>query len=290
MTDPDPVFEGLRPQLFALAYRMLGMAGDAEDVLQEAFLRWSATERDEVREPGAFLTTVVTRLCLDILGSARARRESYVGPWLPEPVLSDDDPGTAAELSESLSLAFLVLLEELTPAERAAFLLHDVFGYGYDELSRIVAKEPAACRQLVSRARRHVAARRQRFDADLQLAERLCQEFVTACAGGDIDRLVGSLARDVVVWTDGGGKVSAALRPVTGAGRAARFLIGVTGKIPAGGAVQFARLNGQPGVLITVEGAVTAAVALDIVAGSIVGVRVVTNPDKLAAVNNAVGS
>jgi RNA polymerase sigma-70 factor (ECF subfamily) len=289
VTDPDPVFEALRPRLFALAYRMLGMVADAEDVLQEAFLRWSATDRDKVREPGAFLTTVVTRLCMDILGSARARRESYVGPWLPEPLLAGDDPAASAELADSLSLAFLVLLEELTPAERAAFLLHDVFGYGYDELSRIVAKDPAACRQLVSRARRHAAARRQRFDADPELAGRLCQEFVTACAGGDIDRLVGILAQDVVVWTDGGGKVKAALRPVTGPERAARFLIGVTRKIPAGSTVQLARLNGQPGVLITVDGAVTAALALDIVTGSIVGVRVVTNPDKLAAVNTAAG-
>jgi RNA polymerase sigma-70 factor (ECF subfamily) len=290
MTDPDPVFEALRPRLFALAYRMLGMVADAEDVLQEAFLRWSATDRDVVREPAAYLTTVVTRLCIDILGSARAKREKYVGPWLPEPLLADDDPAASPELADSLSLAFLVLLEELTPAERAAFLLHDVFGYGYDELSRIIAKEPAACRQLVSRARRHVTGRRQRFDADRKLADRLCEEFVTACAGGDIDRLVGILARDVVVWTDGGGKVSAALRPVTGPDRAARFLIGVTQRIPTASAVQLARLNGQPGVLIGQEGAVTAALALDIVDGLIAGVRVVTNPDKLAAVNTPAGS
>src|ERR1700761_28523 len=157
MTSPDPVFEELRPRLFALAYRMLGMVADAEGVPRGASRGGGAPARDRVREPAAYLTTVVTRLCLDILGSARAKRETYVGPWLPEPLLADDDPAASAELADSLSLAFLVLLEELTPAERAALLLHDVFVYGFDELSRIIAKEPAACRQLVSRARRHVA-------------------------------------------------------------------------------------------------------------------------------------
>ena len=288
MTGSDETFDDLRPRLFGLAYRMLGTVADAEDIVHDAYLRWRSSGRDDIRSPGAYLTTVVTRLCVDALGSARARRERYVGPWLPEPVLvAAGDPAESAELADSLSLAFLVLLEELTPPERAAFLLHDVFDYGYDELSAMLAKEEPACRQLVSRARRHVAARGRRFDADRHRAEKLSRQFVAACAGGDVEGLVAILADDAVVWTDGGGKATAARRPVVGAERAARFLVGVVRKIPPGSRVQLVALNGQPGVVVIEEGAVTSAVALDIIDGAICGVRVIVNPDKLSAVNAA---
>jgi RNA polymerase sigma factor (sigma-70 family) len=191
-------FMALRPKLFGVAYRMLGSVSDAEDVVQEAYLRWQQVERADVDSPEAFLTTVVVRLSLDELRSARARRERYVGPWLPEPLVVDDnDPAVATELADSLSMAFLVLLEALSPLERAAFLLREVFGYGYDELAAMLDKDAAACRQLVSRARRHVEARRQRYDADRRTSAELARRFVAACLTGDLEPVVGLLTEDV---------------------------------------------------------------------------------------------
>jgi RNA polymerase sigma-70 factor, ECF subfamily len=287
MTDDD-VFQQLRPELMGLAYRMLGTVSDAEDVLHEAYLRWRAQVRDDVRSPKAFLITVVTRLCIDALGSARARRETYVGPWLPEPVLVDEtSPAEVGELSDSLSLAFLVLLEELSAPERAAFLLHDVFGYGYGELSTALSRDQAACRQLVSRARGHVAARRHRFEADRGRAAELTKQFLAACAGADLQGLLRILADDVVVWTDGGGKAKAAPRPVMGAHRAARFLVAIARDTPDGTDVRQVNLNGQPGLVALYGGVAVAVVVLDIAGGLVSGVRVVANPDKLAAVNAA---
>jgi len=277
-------FLGLRARLFGVAYRMLGSATEAEDVIQEAYVRWSERGQGDVAAPSAYLTTIVTRLCIDHLRSARARRETYKGPWLPEPVEADaPGPGESAELADSLSLAFLVLLEELQPVERAAFLLHDVFDYPYDEIAGIVDRSEAACRQLVSRARRRVDAPRHRFDADRAHGRELTRKFVVACATGDLDGLLGLLSDDVIVWTDGGGKVRAALRPVTGPHRAARFLLSVTKRIPVGVSSREVALNGQPGVVFEVDGRVTIAVTLDIAADRVVGVRVVTNPDKLVA-------
>ena len=285
-TSDDGVFQHLRPELFGIAYRMLGTASDAEDVMHEAYLRWRAGARDEVRSPRAFLGTIVTRLCIDVLTSARAQRESYVGPWLPEPLLVDETgPAEVSELSDSLSLAFLVLLEELSAAERAAFLLHDVFGYGYDELATALTRDPAACRQLVARARKHLAARQRRFDADRGLASQLTEQFLAACAGGDLGALLAILSEDVVVWTDGGGKARAASQPVMGGVKAARFLIAIARNTPAGTEVHRATLNGQPGLLAISEGTAISAVVLDIVEGRVTGVRVVANPDKLTAVN-----
>jgi RNA polymerase sigma-70 factor, ECF subfamily len=284
----DEVFQQLRPELFGLAYRMLAIAADAEDVVQEAYLRWRAQPRDDVRSPRAFLITVVTRLCLDALGSARARRETYVGPWLPEPLLVDElGPAGAGDLSDSLSLAFLVVLEELSALERAAFLLHDVFGYGYGELSTALGRDQAACRQLVARARTHVAARGRRFEADQSQAHELTKQFLAACAGGDLKALLTLLADDVVVWTDGGGKAKAAPKAVTGAAKAARFLIAVARGTPKGTEVIEANLNGQPGLLALYGGSAVSAVVLDIAEGRVSGVRVVANPDKLSAVNAA---
>ena len=284
----DEVFQELRPELFGLCYRMLAIAADAEDVVHEAYLRWRAEPRGDVRSPRAFLITVVTRLCLDALGSARARRETYVGPWLPEPLLVDElGPAGASELSDSLSLAFLVVLEELSALERAAFLLHDVFGYGYGELSAALVRDQAACRQLVARARRHVAARGGRFEADRKRAHELTKQFLAACAGGDLKALLAMLADDVVVWTDGGGKAKAAHGPVIGAAKAARFLVAIARGTPAGTEVIETNLNGQPGLLALYGGSAVSAVMLDIADGLVNAVMVVANPDKLSAVNSS---
>lgn len=280
MGDPDR-FLAERRLLFAVAYRMLGSAADAEDVVQEAFLRW-AEYGNPVDRPRSFLTTTVVRLCLDQLGSARARRVEYVGPWLPEPVLVDDaGPAEAAELADSLTMAFLVLLEELAPAERAAFLLHDVFGYGYQEIAAMLRRREPAARQLVARARRRIGERRRRFDADPQQGEHLAGQFLAACSTGDLQALMSVLAGDVVVWTDGGGKARAARNPVYGAQKAARFLIGIAKDVPPGVGVSLARLNGQPGAVITESGRVTTAIVLDILDSRVTGVRIVVNPDKL---------
>jgi RNA polymerase sigma-70 factor, ECF subfamily len=277
-------FLELRPSLFGVAYRMLGTVTEAEDVVQEAFVRWSSAEQGQVDNAAAYLTTIVTRLCIDYLRSARVRRESYKGPWLPEPIESDAPaPGESAELADSLSLAFLVLLEELQPVERAAFLLHDVFDYPYDQIAHMVDRRQDACRQMVSRARRSIAARRHRFDADRAHGRELTRRFLLACSTGDLDGLLAMLADDVTVWTDGGGKVRAALRPVVGPHRAARFLMTTASRLSAGVSSRELELNGQPGVVFEVDGTVTIALIVDVLDGKVVGVRVVTNPDKLVA-------
>jgi RNA polymerase sigma-70 factor (ECF subfamily) len=284
----DEIFQQCRSELFGIAYRMLGSAIDAADIVAEAYLRWRSAPRDNVRNPKAYLATVVSRLSVDALTSARARRESYVGPWLPEPLLTDEvGPAEASELSDSLSLAFLVLLEELSPAERAAFLLHDVFGYSYAEIASALGRAQPACRHLVARARKDLLARRRRFDADQKLAEELAGRFLAACAGGDVNALLLILAKDVVVWTDGGGKARAAPKAIVGAEKAARFLTGITRKAPAGTDVVHVNLNGQPGLVALQAGVAFAAVALDVADGLVCGVRVVANPDKLAALNAA---
>jgi len=278
VTSPDvSAFEEWRPLLFGIAYRMLGSAADAEDIVQEACLRWLERSDRRVESVRAYLVTVVTRLCIDQLRSARATRVTYAGPWLPEPVVVDDQ--SAVEQADSLSLAFLVLLEELTPPERAAYLLHDVFGYGFEEVARSMERTPAGCRQLASRARRRIGDRRRRFDADQRHGRALTRQFMAACASGDLEGLLGLLAEDVVVWTDGGGKVRAAMRPVVGPYRSSRFLLHVARKVH--GLPQEVTLNGQPAMVFVDGDQVVSAVVLDIVDARIVGVRVVSNPDKL---------
>ncbi|MFL6239586.1 MAG: RNA polymerase sigma-70 factor [Actinomycetes bacterium] len=284
MGDVDQ-FVALKPKLFGIAYRMLGSVSDAEDVVQEAYLRWQGADTTEVRSAEAFLTTVVVRLSLDELRSARARRESYVGPWLPEPLLVDErDPAAAAELADSLSMAFLVVLESLSPVERAAFLLHEVFGYEYDDIAAMLDKQPAACRQLVSRAKRNVGDRRQRYDADRRRGQELAQQFQLACLTGDLDAMLALLSDDATVWTDGGGVVKAARRVIVGARKAARFLIAVTPNIPPTAQMYDAVVNGQPGTLVVDEGAAIMTIAYDVLDGRIVGIRVVSNPAKLASI------
>ncbi len=270
-------FEEWRPLLFGIAYRMLGRAADAEDVVQDACIRWLRRNDVEVRSVRAYLVTIVTRLCLDELDSSRAQRVTYTGPWLPEPVVVDE--ASAAEQADSLSLAFLVLLEELTPLERAAYLLHDIFGYTFEEVARTLGRTPTACRQLGSRARQHVEQRRQRFDVDLRHGRELTDRFLVACATGDLSSLLAMLSDDVVVWTDGGGKVRAAMRPVVGPHRSSRFLINVAKRLH--GVPRATVLNGQPATVFLDEDNVVAALVLDILDGTIVGVRAVTNPDKL---------
>jgi RNA polymerase sigma-70 factor (ECF subfamily) len=279
-------FEEWRPLLFGIAYRMLGSAADAEDAVQDACVRWLRRGDEPVESVRSYLVTIVTRLCLDELDSARAKRVSYAGPWLPEPVVTDE--AWAVEQADSLSLAFLVLLEELTPLERAAYLLHDVFGYSFDEVGVSLGRAPAACRQLGARARRHIEERRQRFDADLQHGKELTDRFLVACATGDLSALLTMLSHDVVVWTDGGGKVRAAVRPVVGSHRSSRFLLNVAKRVH--GVPRPAVLNGQPATVFVQDGDVVAALVLDIIGGSIVGVRVVSNPDKLERLSAQLGS
>jgi RNA polymerase sigma-70 factor (ECF subfamily) len=281
------VTEELRPLLFGIAYRMVGEVGAAEDIVQEAYLRRHG-EEGAVRSERAFLTTVTTRLAIDHLRSARVRRESYVGPWLPEPLVeaSGDDPAAHAELADSLSLAFLVLLERLSPVERAVFLLHEAFGHSHDEIAAVVGKTPENCRQLLRRARQHVEAERPRFDIDRDEHRELTRRFAMACAMGDADGLLEMLAPDVVASADGGGKFNAARRPVAGAARVAKMLLGITRRRRdelAG--VEEVDVNGRPGLLLRRhDGSVQSVVTVDVAGGRIQAIHTVVNPDKLARV------
>jgi RNA polymerase sigma-70 factor, ECF subfamily len=277
-------FEERRGLLFGIAYRMLGSASNAEDIVQEACVRWLGRDEDRVESVRAYLVTIVTRLCMDHLASAHAQRVTYTGPWLPEPVMLEDE-FSAVEQADTLSIAFLVLLEELSPAERAAYLLHDIFGYRFDEVARSLGRTPAGCRQLATRARRRIEHRRQRFDADAQHGRELTHAFIRACGTGDLDGLVELLADDVVVWTDGGGKVRAAMRTVVGVHRSSRFLVNVAKRLD--GVPRDATLNGQPGAVFIGDGVVVASLVLDILDAKIVGVRVISNPDKLKLLTDA---
>ena len=282
----DGLYRELRPFVFSIAYRMLGTASEAEDVVQESFLRLHRAGADEIRAPKSFLATVATRLSIDRLRSARARREQYFGTWLPEPIVTDDEleARDEAETADSLSLAFLVLLESLTPVERAVFLLRDVFEYDYGEIARIVGKREDNVRQIAARARRHVDKRRPRFDASRAERERLAKRFFAAASAEDREALAGLLAPDVVFYGDGGGNVRGAIpRPVFGRDRVARLLLGFarTGE-ELGLRVRLAEVNRQPGfVVLTPDGAPFSVLALDIADGVITAVRSIVNPDKL---------
>lgn len=309
-------FDALRPLLFGIAYRMLGSVQDAEDIVQDAYLRWEAAPETAIASPKAYLSTIVTRLCLDHLRSARVQREQYVGPWLPEPLVSERAPDVAeaSELRESVSLAFLVLLERLTPLERAVFLLHEVFGYEHREIAAMVGRSEAHCRQLARRARRaldgvsrptadgtgavpaagsggvagpgpeHGAAAGRPLATALDEPERLTREFLRAVTAGDLPALVATLAEDITLWTDGGGKVRAALQPIHGADRAARFLLGIMAKLPAALTLRAAWVNGTPGVVAYQDGVPVGVLALEVAAGRICALRIIVNPDKLRRV------
>ena len=279
----------LRPLLFAIAYRMLGSVGDAEDVVQESFLRYQRAleEGADVASPRAYLSATATRLAIDELRSARHRRESYVGAWLPEPLMtSDDDAAESAELADSVSMAFLLLLETLSPVERAVFLLHDVFAYGYDEIAAIVGKTEANARQIAARARAHVEERRPRFDASSAKRDELARAFLAAAREGDVARLESLLAEDAIAYGDGGGKAAAVARPVEGRTQVARFLAGI-GRYAARDRIDIvlAHANGGPALVgVDADGNVVNVMVLEIEGGRIVAARSVLNPDKLGHV------
>jgi RNA polymerase sigma-70 factor (ECF subfamily) len=295
MSNPGESFEPHRRRLLGLAYRMLGSMADAEDAVQDAYLRWHAVDRDQVSDPRAFLMTTTTRICLDLLMSARARREEYVGPWLPEPVVDTAAlaPDSRAELADDLSIALLLTLDRLSPLERAAFLLHDVFEFSFGEVAAALERSEAACRQLAARARAHVRAARPRGAAAPQRSPeidakhaRLLSAFAAATQSGDLSALMRLLASDVRVVTDGGGKVRAAEKVIDGADRVARFLVEATRKRPGAWwrddfTPRFAIINGLPGVIVDApEGAVQTA-AFEIEGDVIRAMYVVRNPDKL---------
>jgi RNA polymerase sigma-70 factor (ECF subfamily) len=282
----DGLYRELRPFAFSIAYRMLGTASEAEDVVQESFLRLHRAGADEVRAPKSFLATVATRLSIDRLRSARARREQYFGTWLPEPIVTDDEleARDEADTADSLSLAFLVLLESLTPVERAVFLLRDVFDYEYGEIARIVGKREDNVRQIAARARRHVDERRPRFDASRAERERLAERFFAAAVAEDRDALAELLAPDVAFYGDGGGKVRGAIpRPVFGRDRVTRLLLGFarTG-VELELRMRLAEVNGQPGaVFFDPDGSPFSVLTVDVAEGAVTAVRSIVNPDKL---------
>ena len=291
-SDPAASFEPHRRRLLGLAYRMLGSMADAEDAVQETYLRWHAARRDEVSDPRAFLMTTATRICLDMLTSARARREEYVGPWLPEPVVDTSvlAADSRTELAEDLSIALLLTLERLSPLERAAFLLHEVFDFSFREVAAALDRSEAACRQLAARARARVRAVRPRGAApnpahsrklDAQHTQ-LISAFVAAAQSGDLSTLTQLLASDVRVITDGGGKAAASLNVLDGADRAARFLVGATRKgWRPDFTLRFAAINGLPGVIVDGPEGPLQTAAFEIEDGAIRALYVVRNPDKL---------
>ncbi|WP_027341202.1 RNA polymerase sigma-70 factor [Hamadaea tsunoensis] len=277
------VFTRHRRLLFDVAYRMTGSVADAEDLVQEAWLRWSATDESTVANPRAYLVRTVTNLSLNQLTSARARREAYVGPWLPEPLLTQPDSSQEAEMAESISMAMLVVLETLTPVERAVFLLHEVFGYAHGEIADILGKSEVAVRQTATRARAHVAARRPRFDTDDRVRVEATDRFRAACAGGDLNAMMELLAPDVVLWSDGGGIVTAARRPLVGADHVARWMLGVMRK-PESAAAEFgpALVNGEPAIVGYYGDQPVGTIHVEVADGKITEVRMVVNPEKLA--------
>jgi RNA polymerase sigma-70 factor (TIGR02957 family) len=286
MTEREQLLDELRPVSFAIAYRMLGSVSEAEDVVQEALLRvYQALQTGEpIASPRAFLATVTTRLAINELRSARVRRENYVGEWLPEPIITDsrDDPAGHAEMADSLSLAMLVLLESLSPEQRAVLLLHDVFDYGYPEIAAIVGKSDDNVRQLATRARRHVEQRRPRFQTTREQRDELAARFFAAVEQGDLAGLEALLAHDVELTGDGGGKVPAIARPLRGRSRVARTLIdSVVARLPEV-SLRLAEVNGGPGALyLDSQQRLIGVMALDIAGGQITSISSIVNPDKL---------
>jgi RNA polymerase sigma-70 factor (ECF subfamily) len=275
------VFEAHRPLLFSIAYRMLGSAMEAEDMVQEAYLRYQATPAETIESPKAFLCAIVTRLCLDYLKSARVQRESYLGPWLPEPVYTGGSPASLVSERESISMAFLVVLESLTPVERAVFLLRDVFDYPYDEISEIVEKTPENCRQIYHRAKRYLMERRPRHQPSPEDQQKLIASFRQAVEAGDLDTLTQLLAEDVVLYSDGGGKVNAARVPVRGGELLAQFLVNINRIYGQDTQVQIEEINAEPALIIWQNARVASVFTFSMDEGIISTIRVVVNPDKL---------
>jgi RNA polymerase sigma-70 factor, ECF subfamily len=287
------VFAGLRPLMFSIAYRMLGTVSEAEDMVQEAFLRYHKAVADtgQPQSPKAYLSAVTTRLCIDHLRSARVRREAYVGEWLPEPLLTGPpvlgqpaaDPADLAEQADSLSMAFLLLLQRLTPLERAAFLLHDVFDYSYDETGDVVGRSVASCRQLVHRARQHLAAERPRFDVASEQRDELASRFFAAVTDGDVDGLVSLLAADVEMHGDAGGVPPFWGRPIVGRDHVCRLLVAVGKQLrEVGGTLQLTEINGQPGALVRgPDGSLISVLGIDVAGGQVLTCRSIISRPKL---------
>lgn len=287
--DRTQLFNQHRDYLFSIAYRMLGSAMDAEDMVQDTFFRWEKATQEEIDSPKAYLASIVTRLCIDYLRSARVQRESYLGPWLPEPILTEQAPDAseALDLSESISMAFLVLLESLSPTERAVFLLREVFNYSYAEVAKMVNKTEGNCRQMIRRARQHIEAGRPRYTVSPEAQQALTMQFTEACVSGDLASLMTMLADDVSLWSDGGGKAIAATRPLHGPEKVAQFLMGIARKAPPNTTTQFAHANGQPSIIIYIESQPTAVMTIEIGYAKdgktpvVTALRNILNPDKL---------
>jgi len=293
------LFETYRPLMFSIAYRMLGSATDAEDIVQEAFLRCQGVDYESIRAPKAFFGTVVTRLSLNQLTSARAKRERYIGPWIPEPVMTEDgdavvlstvlpSPSQQAELHDSVSLAFLMLLERLSPVERSVFLLREVFGYDYAEIAHILEQEETNCRQLLGRAKKHLADQRPRFRAPPAQHRRLLSQFIETVSAGDVTGLIELLNEDVRMWADGGGKTrGAALHPLDGAKAVASFVIASTRYLPAAARFELAMVNGQITALIRDKEQAVLVIAIEAQDNRISEIRVIGNPDKLTHLSSS---
>ncbi|WP_250293868.1 RNA polymerase sigma factor SigJ [Streptomyces atroolivaceus] len=283
------IFEEHRPFLTGVAYRMLGRVADAEDVVQEAWLRWSSAERDDVREPRAFLVRITTRLAIDRLRHLRSRREAYVGHWLPEPLVTEFGPAVPdsaerAVLADSVSFAVLVVLETLSPLERAVFVLREAFGFPYAEIGGALDRSEAAVRQLAGRAKRHVEERKPRYDVDPAVRRDLTEGILAAASGGDLEQMLALLAPDVRLVSDSGGKAKAARRVIETADKVGRFLFAVGNDLPSGTEVRTVELNGGPALVFSLDGVVDTVLLADVSGGVIRCVYVIRNPDKLARV------
>jgi RNA polymerase sigma-70 factor (ECF subfamily) len=289
---PDPnasislaTFDQYRSLLFSIAYRMTGSVADTEDMLQETFIRWQQSTQDTIESPRAFLVTIISRLCINYLQSARVQREEYVGEWLPEPIVTGpgSDPFSIIKVDESLSMAFLVLLERLTPIERAVFLLREVFEYEYAEVARVVGQSETNCRQILRRARQHVSAMRPRFEAQERKRTDLFERFLEAVSTGEMSGLIDLLAKDVVLHSDGGGKAIAVPNEVRGADKVARGILGGLSRlVPRTLVRKLARINGSPGLINYLDGKPHSVLTLDVRDGRIQNIYIVTNPEKLS--------
>jgi RNA polymerase sigma-70 factor, ECF subfamily len=279
------MFEQHRRRLVSVAYAMTGTFMDAEDIVQDVYLAWAGVDLATIDSPGAYLTTMTTRRAINLLQSARRRRETYVGPWLPEPVVTEfsEDPGVAAAEADEFSLAMLIALERLNPVERAVLILRDVFDLDYADIADIVEKTPANCRQLATRARNNVGDPR-RSRTDIVVETRLVRDYLDAISADDVDRLAQVFAADVVLWADGGGNARAARHPLHGAHRVARHMVGVRPQTPPGTKVRIVRVNGDPGIAATLGDQCVGVVAFEIHDGAITGIRAVLNPEKLTRV------
>jgi RNA polymerase sigma-70 factor, ECF subfamily len=280
-------FDQYRGLLFSIAYRMLGTVADAEDMLQETFIRWQQAHNEEIRSPRAFLITIISRLCINHLQSARVQREAYVGQWLPEPIVTGagSNPLELIRVDESLSMAFLVILERLTPIERAVFLLREIFEYDYAEIAAVLGQNEVNCRQILSRAKQHVGVMRPRFKTSQSKKQELLERFFKATSSGDMEGLLALLASDVVLHSDGGGKAIAALNPVQGVDKVARGALGAFQKlIPKDLDIRLALVNGDPGIVSYRNGNPYSVLTIDASEDRICAVYVVTNPEKLAHV------